>query len=445
MATSMAPGALGTDEIVALSRAHTFFPWSAQGAVDPIAIDRAEGVWLYTPDGGRILDFNAGLMSVNIGHGDRRVIDAVAAQMAKLQFVQPAMVTEARAKLGRKLAEILPGDLDKVFLTLGGAEAVENAIKLARHATGKFKILARYRTYHGASMGAMTLTGDPRRWANEPGIPGVVRYPDTHRWGEPEPRPAAEALQGLEDVIRYEGPQTIAAIILEPVVGTNGILIPPDGYIQGVRELCDRHGILLIDDEVMAGFGRTGKWFAIDHWGVAPDLMTMAKGLTSSYLPLGAVAMSHRLAEQFNSIVYSGGLTYGAHPVSCAAAVATLDVYEEDGLIEHAARMGQVLRGHHERMQAKHPSVGAIRNIGLFGCLELVRRRDPYTPLTPFNGTSDEMKAIGRFLREQGLYTMITNNILMTNPPLIIDEAEMAHGFEILDRALEISDQAVQG
>jgi len=444
MATSMAPGTLGTEEIVALSRAHTFFPWSAQGAVDPIAIDRAEGVWLYTPEGRRILDFNAGLMSVNIGHGDRRVIDAVAEQMAKLQFVQPAMVTEARARLGRKLAEILPGDLDKVFITLGGAEAVENAVKLARHATGRFKILARYRTYHGATLGAMTLTGDPRRWANEPGIPGVVRYPDTHRWGEPAPRPAAEALQGLEDVIRYEGPHTIAAIILEPVVGTNGILIPPDGYIQGVRELCDRHGILMIDDEVMAGFGRTGRWFAIDHWGVAPDLMTLAKGLTSSYLPLGAVAMSHRLAEQFESIMFYGGLTYGAHPVSCAAAVATLNVYEEDGLIERAARMGEVMRGHHQGLYDRHPSLGATRNIGLFGCLELVRRRKPYTPLTPFNGTSDEMKAIGKFLRENGLYTMVANNIVHTNPPLTINEAEMAHGFEILDRALELSDQAVE-
>ncbi len=449
MATSAAPGTqttpLSTAEIVELSRAHTFFPWAAQGAVDPIAIDHAEGVYLYTPDGQRILDFNAGLMSVNIGHGDRRVIDAVAAQMARLQFVQPAMVTESRARLGKKLAEIMPGDLDKVFLTLGGAEAVENAIKLARHATGKFKILARYRTYHGASMGAMTLTGDPRRWANEPGIVGVVRYPDTHRWGEAESRPAAEALQGLEDVIRYEGAHTIAAIFLEPVVGTNGILIPPDGYIQGVRALCDKYGILMVADEVMSGFGRTGKMFAIDNWGVVPDLMTMAKGLTSSYLPLGAVAMTHRLAEKFETMVYSGGLTYGAHPVSCAAAVATLDIYETDGLVENAANMGKVMRGHHQRMKDKHPSVGAIRNIGLFGCLELVRGRNPYTPLTPFNGNSDEMKAIAKFLRDNGLYTMIANNIIHTNPPLIVNEAQLAEGFELIDRALDISDAAYQG
>ena len=233
-------------------------------------------------------------MSVNIGHGDRRVVDAITAQATKLQYVQPAFATEIRARLGAKLAEILPGDMDKVFFTLGGAEAIENAIKLARAATGRHKILARYRAYHGATLGAMTLTGDPRRWANEPGIVGVVRYPDTHRWGEAEPRPVAESLQGLEDVIRYEGAKTIAAVFLETIVGTNGILIPPDGYIAGrPRDLRPRNDILMVADEVMAGFGRTGRWFAVDHWDVTPDLMTMAKGLTSSYLPLGAVAMRH--------------------------------------------------------------------------------------------------------------------------------------------------------
>ncbi len=258
MSISATPERMTSEEIVRLSRAHTFFSWSAQGAIDPIAIDHAEGIYLYTPEGRRIIDFNSQLMSVNIGHGDRRVIDAITAQAAKLQYVQPAFATEIRARLGAKMAEILPGDLDKVFFTLGGAEAVENAIKLARHYTGRTKVLARYRTYHGATLGAMTLTGDPRRWANEPAIYGVVRYPDTHRWGEKEPRPAAEALAGLEDVIRYEGPHTIAAVFLETIVGTNGILIPPDGYLQGVRELCDRYGILLVADEVMAGFGRTG-------------------------------------------------------------------------------------------------------------------------------------------------------------------------------------------
>ncbi|MBA2757591.1 MAG: aminotransferase class III-fold pyridoxal phosphate-dependent enzyme [Chloroflexi bacterium] len=434
-----------TSEIVALNREHTFFSWSVQGAIDPIAIDHAEGVWLYTPDGDRILDFNSQLMSVNIGHGDRRVIDAITEQATKLQYVQPAFATEIRARLGQKLAEILPGDMDKVFFTLGGAEAIENAIKLARHYTGRTKVLARYRAYHGATMGAMTLTGDPRRWANEPGLVGVVRYPDTHRWGEAEPRPVAESLQGLEDVVRYEGPHTIAAIFLETIVGTNGILIPPDGYLQGVRELCDRHGILMVADEVMAGFGRTGRWFAVDHWNVVPDLMAMAKGLTSSYLPLGAVAMRPHIAEHFDRNMYYGGLTYSSHPVSLAASLATIRVYEEDGLIENAARMGGVLRQHHERLAAKHPSVGAHRSLGLFGILDLVRSRDPWTPMTPFNGTSDEMKAVGRYFREHGLYTMLANNSIHTNPPLCITEDELAHGFEIIDAALDIADQAVDG
>src|SRR5258705_1713315 len=445
MGTARARGGMPGEEAARLSKEHTFFSWSVQGAVDPIAIDHAEGVYLYTPEGQRILDFNSQLMSVNIGHGDRRVVDAITAQATKLQYVQPAFATEIRARLGAKLAEILPGDMDKVFFTLGGAEAIENAIKLARAATGRHKILARYRSYHGATLGAMTLTGDPRRWANEPGIVGVVRYPDTHRWREAEPRPVAESLQGLEDVIRYEGPHTIAAIFLETIVGTNGILIPPDGYIQGVRELCDRHGNLIVVDEDMAGFGRTGKWFAIQHWDTVPDLMTMAKGLTTSYLPLGAVAMNHKIAEHFETTFYYGGLTYSSHAVSCAAALANIGVYEEDGLIENAARLDPIMRRHHEELARKHPSVGAHRNLGLFGILDLVRSRDPWTPLTPFNGTSDEMKAIGKFFREHGLYTMIANNSIHTNPPLCITEEQLGEGFAIIDGALAIADQAVTG
>jgi taurine---2-oxoglutarate transaminase len=434
-----------SEEIVDLNRAHTFFSWSVQGQLDPIAIDRAEGVYLYTPEGRRILDFNSQLMSVNAGHGDRRIIDAITEQATKLQYVQPAFATEVRARLGAKMAEIMPGDLDKVFFTLGGAEAIENAIKLARHYTGRHKLLARYRSYHGATHGAMTLTGDYRRWANEPGIVGVVRYPDTHRWGEKEPRPVEESLAGLEYVILAEGPQTIAAIFLETIVGTNGILIPPDGYLKGVRELCDRYGILMVCDEVMAGFGRTGRWFAVDHWDVVPDLMTMAKGLTSSYLPLGAVAMRHDIAEAFETKMYYGGLTYSSHPVSLAAALATIRVYEEDDLIGNAARLGPVMQGHHERLAAKHPSVGAHRNLGLFGIIDLVRSQDPWTPLTPWNGTSDEMKAIARFFRDNGLYTFAPNNSIHTNPPLCITEEQLAEGFEIIDRALDIADQAVVG
>ena len=444
MGISAAQG-MTSEEIVSLSRAHTLFSWSVQGALDPIAIDHAEGVYLYTPEGRRILDFNSQLMSVNIGHGNPRVIAAITEQVTKLQFVQPAFATEIRARLGAKLAEILPGDMNKVFFTLGGAEAVENAIKLARHVTGKHKLLARYRSYHGATAGAMTLTGDYRRWANEPGIVGVVRYPDTHRWGEKEPRPVDECLNGLEDVIKYEGAQTIAAIFLETVVGTNGILIPPDGYLRGVRELCDKYGIMMVADEVMAGFGRTGRWFAVDHWDVVPDLMTMAKGLTSSYLPLGAVAMRDYISEAMDSKMFYGGLTYSSHPVSLAAALATIEVYEDDDLIGNAARMGDVMRRHHEDLAARHPSVGAHRNIGLFGILDLVRSQDPWTPLTPFNGTSDEMKAIGKYFRDNGLYVMVPNNSIHTNPPLCITEDQLAEGFAIIDKALDIADEAVTG
>ena len=445
MAIESATKRMTSEEIVALNRAHTFFSWSIQGALDPIAIDHAEGIYLYTPEGQRIIDFNSGLMSVNIGHGDRRVIDAITEQATKLQYVTPAFATEIRGHLGQKLAELLPGDLDKVFFTLGGAEAIENAIKLARHHTGRHKVLARYRAYHGATFGAMTLTGDPRRWANEPGLVGVVRYPDTHRWGEKEPRPVAESLQGLEDVIRYEGAHTIAAVFLETIVGTNGILIPPDGYLQGVRDICTRNGILMVCDEVMAGFGRTGRWFAVDNWDVVPDLMAMAKGLTSSYLPLGAVAMRHEIAEAFETKMFYGGLTYSSHPISLAASLATIRVYEEDDLIGNSRRLGSVMRGHHERLAAKHPSVGAHRNIGLFGIIDLVRSQDPWTPLTPYNGTSDEMKAMGKFFRDNGLYTFAPNNSIHTNPPLCITEEQLAEGFDIIDRALDIADQAVTG
>jgi taurine--2-oxoglutarate transaminase len=291
----------------------------------------------------------------------------------------------------------------------------------------------------------MTLTGDPRRWANEPGLVGVVRYPDTHRWGEREPRPVAESLQGLEDVIRYEGAHTIAAIFLETIVGTNGILIPPDGYLQGVREICTRNNIVMVCDEVMAGFGRTGRWFGVDHWDVVPDLMTMAKGLTSSYLPLGAVAMNHAIAEAFESKMYYGGLTYSSHPVSLAAALATINVYEEDDLIGNARRLGPVMAAHHKRLADKHPSVGATRSIGLFGIMDLVRSQDPWTPLTPYNGTSDEMKAIQKFFRANDLYTFTPNNSIHTNPPLCITEEQLAEGFDVIDRALDIADQAVAG
>ncbi|CAN5599586.1 aspartate aminotransferase family protein [soil metagenome] len=444
MAIDVAPGTMSAEEIVALSRKHTLFEWVAQSTVDPIPVETAKGVYFYSADGKRYLDFNSQLMSVNIGHGDQRVIDAIAAQAQKLAYANPFMAHEPRARLGAKLAELTPGDLDVVFFTNGGAEANENAIKLARQFTGRQKILARYRSYHGGTGQAIVATGDPRRWAAETGVSGIIRAPDPYRWGRPEPEPVERALADLEEVIMFEGPQTIAGFILEPVVGTNGILIPPDGYLQGVREICSRHGIMLIADEVMSGFGRTGRWFAVDHWGVVPDLLTMAKGLTASYLPLGAVAMRREIADAFAERPFFGGLTYNSHPMGCAAALATIAVYEEDGLIERAARMGEVMRDHHVRLKEKHPSVGAHRNLGLFGILELVRDRRTYEPMAPYNGTSDEMKAVGTHLRDNGLYTFVRFNTIHNNPPLTITEDELAEAFDIIDGALDHADKGVR-
>jgi taurine--2-oxoglutarate transaminase len=353
------------------------------------------------------------------------------------------MATEVRARLGAKLAEITPGDIDTFFFTNGGAEANENAIKIARFFTGRHKIIARYRSYHGATAGAISLTGDPRRWAAEPGIPGVVRVLDPYHGIERGWESAETSLTMIEEVIQLEGAQTIAAFILEPVVGTNGILVPPDGYMQGVRALCDKYGILMIADEVMAGFGRTGEWFAVNHWKVVPDLISMAKGLTSSYLPLGAVGMRHHIAQHFQDKVFYGGLTYNSHPMGCAAALATIGVYEDDGLIDNAKKMGAVMKHLGAELQAKHPSVGAVRSIGLFGIVELIRNGKTRQPMAPFNGTSEEMAALGRFFREQGLYTLVRWNTFFTNPPLCINEQQLREAFAIIDRGLLITDKAV--
>jgi taurine---2-oxoglutarate transaminase len=447
MATTIAnPAAtqkMSGKEIVDLARKHTLYEWSAQSKVDPIPVAHAKGIYFYTPEGKRFIDFNSQLMSVNIGHGDERVIHAISEQAATLAYANPFMATEVRARLGAKLAEITPGDIDTFFFTNGGAEANENAIKLARFFTGRHKIIARYRSYHGATAGAMSLTGDPRRWAAEPGIPGVVHVLDPYHGIDRGWESAESSLAMIEETIQLEGPQTIAAFILEPVTGTNGILIPPDGYLEGLRKICDKHGILMIADEVMAGFGRTGEWFAVDHWKVVPDLLCMAKGLTSSYLPLGAVGMRHHIAQHFQDKVFYGGLTYNSHPMGCAAALATIRVYEEDGLIDNAKKMGVVLKELGAELQAKHPSVGAVRSIGLFGIVELIRSRKTRQPMAPFNGTSEEMVALGRFFREQGLYTFVRWNTFFTNPPLCINEQQMREAFAIIDRGLAITDKAV--
>jgi taurine--2-oxoglutarate transaminase len=445
MTTSIAAPAMTGQEIVELTERHTLFEWSAQSKVDPIPVARAKGIYFWTPEGKRFIDFNSQLMSVNIGHGDERVIQAITEQASVLAYANPFMATEPRARLGAKLAEITPGDIDTFFFTNGGAEAKENAIKIARFFTGRHKILARYRSYHGATAGAVSLTGDPRRWAAEPGIPGVVHVLDPYHGIERGWESAETSLAMIEEVIQLEGPQTIAAFILESVVGTNGILVPPDGYMQGVRKLCDKYGILMIADEVMAGFGRTGKWFAIDHWNVVPDMICMAKGLTASYIPLGAVGMRRHIARHFDDKVFYGGLTYNSHPMGCATALAAIRVYEEDNLIENAREMGVIMKALGAELQEKHPSVGAVRSIGLFGIVELIRDRKTRQPMAPFNGTSEEMAALGKFFRENGLYTMVRWNSFYTNPPLCITEEQLREAFAIIDRGLEITDQAVKG
>jgi taurine---2-oxoglutarate transaminase len=431
------------DEIIALSKKHTIFEWVAQNTADPIPIARAQGVYFWTPEGKRFLDFNSQLMCINIGHGEPRVVRAIQDQLEKVAYVTPSMVTEPRARLGRKLAEITPGDIDVFFFTNGGAEANENAIKIARAYTGRPKILTRYRSYHGGTAAAMAATGEPRSWS-QPSMSGFVHVLDPYHGIERGWESAENSLRYLQEVVQLEGPHTIAAILLEPVTGTNGVLVPPDGYLQGIRALCDRHGILLIADEVMTGFGRTGTWFAIDHWGVVPDLITMAKGLTSAYVQLGAVGMRQKIADTFQDRPFPGGLTYGSHPVACAAALATIAVYEEDGLIDRARRLGVVMAERLADLAARHPSVGAVRSLGLFGVVELIRNPRTREPLAPFAGTSPEMAALGAFFREEGLYTFLRWNYFFTNPPLTTTEAELQEGFEIIDRGLAITDRAVR-
>src|SRR6266511_4127128 len=413
------------EEMIALSKKHTLFEWSAQSKVDPIPVARAKGIYFYTPEGKRFIDFNSQLMCVNIGHGDERVIRAIQEQVAVLAYANPFMATEPRARLGAKLAAIAPGDIDVFFFTNGGAEANENAIKLARFATGRHKILARYRSYHGATAGSMMLTGDPRRWAAEPGMPGVVHVLNPYHGIQRGWDTADVALANIEETIQLEGAQTIAAFFLEPVIGTNGVLVPPDGFIQGIRDLCTKYGVLMIADEVMSGFGRTGEWFAVDHWRVVPDLMTMAKGLTSAYVPLGALGMRRGIADHFKEKVFYGGLTYNSHPLACATALATLQVYEDDRLIDNARRMGTVMKELMAALQAKHAIVGEVRSIGLFGVVELVKDRRSMEPLAPFNGTSEPMNRLRKIFRDEGLYTFVRMNYFFANPPLTITDEEL--------------------
>lgn len=435
-------------EMVELCQKHTMYTWSAGNKVSPLPFERAEGVYFWTHEGKRFLDFNSQLMSVNIGHSHPKVIAAMKEQLDTLLYAFPGSATEPRARLGKLLSELTPGDINTFFFTLGGAEANENAIKAARMYTGKHKIISRYRSYHGATNATMQLTGDPRRWASEPGMPGVIRVMDPHPYhfsfGDSDEEVTKANLQYLEEVIMYEGPQSIAAMFIEPVTGTNGILPPPKGYLEGLRELLTRHNILMVCDEVMAGFGRTGKFFAVNHANVVPDIITMAKGLTSSYIPLGAMGLRDHIADHFRENVFWGGLTYNSHPLSLATAIAAIGVLRDEGMVENAAAMGVVMREEMDRLQAKHPCVKEGRCIGLFGMMDL-QKNSAGERMAPYNGTSPAMQELGAFFREEGLFTFMRWGSFMCNPPLCINEEQLREGFAIIDRGLDLADKHFEG
>jgi len=438
-----------TEEIIQENLDYTLFSWSKQKGSNPIAVKHAEGVYLYDYDGKRYIDFSSGLMNVNIGHGDQRITDAVVKQMQQVSYVTPSSVTKVRGELGKKLAEICPGDLNKAFFTLCGATSIENAIKLARLYTGKHKILTRYQSYHGSSNGAMTASGDPRKLAvDAQQAPNFVHFdlPYLYRWEYGEEALLKESVAALERIIAYEGPGNIAAILLEGQSGSSGCFLYPKGYLKAVRNICDKHGILLIMDEVMSGFGRTGKWFGFEHHCIVPDMIAMAKGLTCGYLPFGCLMVSDRIAAKYEDAVLPLGLTYSAHPVCCAAALETLHIYEEDNLIDNAATMGKYIDEQVELLKEKHPSIGDWRNEGLLGCIELVKNRATKEPMAPFNAKPDEMLVMNKVaakIKELGMYTFVRWGYVFIAPPLCITKEQVDEGLAIISEAISIADDYV--
>ena len=434
-------------------RKHVFHSWSAQSTLAPLVVNRAEGSCFWDESGKRYLDFSSQLVNANIGHQHPKVVEAIIEQARKLTTVAPFHANEARSEAARLIASHAPGDLDKVFFTNGGAEATENAIRMARLVTGRHKILSTYRSYHGATGGSITLTGEPRRWASEPGIPGIVHFygPYPYRspfYAESVEQEGERALAHLADVIAMEGAGTVAAVLLETVVGTNGILVPPDGYLAGVRELCDQHGILLILDEVMSGFGRCGEWFATDHWNVVPDLICFAKGVNSGYVPLGGVIMGPKVADAFATRLYPGGLTYSGHPLACAAAVGSIRAFEDEGIVEHARMLGTEIIGPElAKFATNHPSVGEVRGLGVFWAIELVRDRETREPFIPFNagpGTAPMAAFIGA-CKQRGLWPFTHFNRTHVVPPCTITVDELREGLAILDEALTVADTYYTG
>ncbi len=449
MATVEANPNLGA-EIVEDAKEFVLYSWSVQDAINPIPVAGAEGRYFWDYDGKRYLDFASQLVNVSIGHQHPKIIAAIKEQADKLCTIGPPMANESRSRLGRLLAEVTPGDLSMSFFTNSGAEANENAIKLARLYTGRHKIIARYRSYHGATHGSISLTGDPRRWPNEPGMPGVVRMLDPYTYrcpaGHPDPCPVCTGAPHFEELLEYEGADTVAAVFLETVTGTNGVIPPPDGYLQSIREVCDRHGILLVLDEVMAGFGRTGRWFACEHWDVVPDIITVAKGINSGYVPLGAMIIREPLADWVRDKYFPGGLTYAGHPLACASGVASIEAFREEGVVENAAEVGAYLGEQLRGLAAGHPSIGDVRGLGCFWGVELVKSRDTREMLVPFNATgaaAAPVAQLGKAALERGLYLMTHWNVIMVVPPLTITRDEVDEGIAVLDEALAIADEHV--
>lgn len=430
-------------EIIQENRDYTLFSWSVQSTANPIHMKSAKGVWFWDGDGNKWLDFSSQLININVGHQHPKVLEAIKRQVDELCFAGPSFATEPRGVLGKKLAEVT--GLAKSFYTLGGAEANENAMKIARLYTGRNKIITRYRSYHGATMGSMTASGDPRRWPVEPGVPGFVRVFDPYCYrcpfGKTPDSCSRECVSHIEEVIQMEGPHTIAAIMVEGITGSNGLLVPPDDYYPKLRALCDKYGILLIDDEVMSGFGRTGKWLATQHYGIKPDIVTSAKGLTSGYLPLGAVIVSDKIAEWLETHMLWGGLTYSGHPLSCAAAVANLSVYEEEHLFENVEQQGAYLASRLEAMKRKYACVGDVRYKGLFSVLELVRDKATKEPLAPFNGTSPEMAKLAAHLKSKHIYAFLRFNWAFVCPPLVINQEELKYGLDAYEEGLALVDE----
>jgi taurine--2-oxoglutarate transaminase len=438
------------ETVKALDKAHVFHSWSAQALIDPLPIASAQGSYFTDYEGKSYLDFSSQLVNVNIGYQHPKLVAAIQEYAARMCTVAPSFANDARSEAARLIAEIAPGDLNQVFFTNAGAEANENAIRMARLHTGRHKILAMYRSYHGATHASIALTGDPRRWASEPSISGVVHfwgpYPYRSAFFSSTPQEETErALQHLRDTIMVEGAGTIAALVLEPVVGTNGILVPPPGYLEGVRAICDEHGIVMISDEVMAGFGRCGEWFAVDHWGVTPDLITFAKGVNSGYVPLGGVILNDAIAATFQERVYPGGLTYSGHPLACASAVASINIFKDEGIIEHARSLGtDVIGPELAKIADRHPSVGDVRGLGVFWAVELVKDRTTREPLVPYNAAGAAAAPMNEFAaacKQRGMWPFIHFNRTHVVPPCTTSEQEVREGLAILDEALEVADR----